>query len=398
MLLTVIRKELMLIVKDIHALAVLFLMPTAFILIMSLSLQDTFQKNDQDKPVVGLLFVKQSDSETPLGKLLLKLSGFQSKLYHNESELLKNTKRDKLQAAIIVPLGFFAEVDSEKITPDKRRLQLHYAPSTPHAMSVLIESSIRKAIISIRLDTLLDQIGIEPSKHEIQRKKFSGNGLISTHELYAGESKSKPSSVQQSVPAWLIFSMFFVVIPITTTFLNEKQNGTMQRLKTLPVPTSYFLIGKLVPYLGINLIQTALMFLVGIFLVPLLGGQALELNSQSWLLIPMSAAVSITAITLALFIATLVKSTEQATTIGGLINLLLGAIGGIMVPTFVMPEMMQNVARLSPMNWGLDGYLTILLRGGGFVDIVPVMFKLSCLSVVFFSLAIYSYHRSTRIY
>ena len=43
MLLTIIRKELLLTTRDIHALLVLFLMPTAFILIMSLSLQDTFQ-------------------------------------------------------------------------------------------------------------------------------------------------------------------------------------------------------------------------------------------------------------------------------------------------------------------------------------------------------------------
>jgi len=398
MLLTVIRKELLLILKDLHALVVLFLMPTAFILIMSLSLQDTFQKNEQERPRVGVLFVDQSGKEHPLVKLLLNLDGFQSKPYLNKSELLRHTKRDQLQAAIVVPAVFYNELDSEDFTPDSKRLQVHYAPSTPHAMSVLIESSIRKAIISVRIDTLLDQIGIEPAKHEIQRKKFSGNGLIATHELYSGQGESKPSSVQQSVPAWLIFSMFFVVIPITTTFLNEKQNGTLQRLRTLPVPTSYFLTGKLIPYLGINLIQTGLMFLIGIFLVPLLGGQALELNSQAWLLAPMSIAISITAITLALLIATLVKSTEQATTIGGLINLLLAALGGIMVPTFVMPEMMQYVAGFSPMNWGLEGFLTILLRGGNFVDILPVMFKLGILSVIFFTLAIYSYHRSTRVY
>ena len=172
----------------------------------------------------------------------------------------------------------------------------------------------------------------------------------------------------------------------------------MQRLKTLPIPTSYFLTGKLAPYLGINLIQTGLMFLVGVYLTPALGGQALELNSQAWLLIPMSIAVSITAITLALLIATLVKTIEQATTIGGLTNLLLGATGGIMVPTFIMPQAMQNIASFSPMNWGLEGFLTILLRGGSFLDILPEMTKLTLLSAVFFSLAIFFYHRGTRIY
>ena len=101
---------------------------------------------------------------------------------------------------------------------------------------------------------------------------------------------------------------------------------------------------------------------------------------------------------LALLIATLVKTIEQATTIGGLINLLLGATGGIMVPTFIMPLAMQNIASYSPMNWGLEGFLTILLRGGNFIDILPEMAKLSLLSAIFFSLAIFFYHRGTRIY
>ena len=398
MLLTIIRKELLLTTRDIHALLVLFLMPTAFILIMSLSLQDTFQKSESEKPLLGVFFSGQTDEKSPLNKILDSVDGFQVTQFKNESDLLESTKQDKHKAAIVIPQGFYNRVKSKKPISDDHRLQIYFAPTTPHAMRALIESAIQKLLISEQLNKLLDEIGFDPKENRIQKQKLNGIGLVSTHELYTNSTHKKPSSVQQSVPAWLIFSMFFVVIPITTTFLNEKQNGTMQRLKTLPIPTSYFLTGKLAPYLGINLIQTGLMFLVGVYLTPALGGQALELNDQAWLLIPMSIAVSITAITLALLIATLVKTIEQATTIGGLINLLLGATGGIMVPTFIMPLAMQNIASYSPMNWGLEGFLTILLRGGSFLDILPEITKLALLSVVFFSLAIFFYHRGTRIY
>jgi len=34
-----------------------------------------------------------------------------------------------------------------------------------------------------------------------------------------------PSAVQQSVPAWLVFSMFFIVIPISNTFIAEADTG-----------------------------------------------------------------------------------------------------------------------------------------------------------------------------
>jgi ABC-2 type transport system permease protein len=233
----------------------------------------------------------------------------------------------------------------------------------------------------------------DPMARQKQKERFLGEKLLVEQEWNL--QQTKPSSVQQTVPAWLIFSMFFVVIPIAMTFLVEKQLGTLQRLKTMPVPPTYFLVGKLVPYLGINLTQALLMFLVGIYLVPLVGGTGLVLTSNAWLLIPMTISVSIAAISFALFIATIVNTSEQATTIGGTSNLLLGAIGGIMVPTFVMPEMMQNVAKISPMNWGLEGYLDILLKQGNFISIIPEMMKLIVFALVFFGAAILLYRRTS---
>ncbi len=49
------------------------------------------------------------------------------------------------------------------------------------------------------------------------------------------------------------------------------------------------------------------MFLTGVFLVPLLGGEALQLSSNAWLLLPVSLALSLTAISFALLIAVWVK-------------------------------------------------------------------------------------------
>jgi ABC-2 type transport system permease protein len=45
-----------------------------------------------------------------------------------------------------------------------------------------------------------------------------------------------PSSVQQNVPAWLIFAMFFVVIPVSSIFIIERQQGTLQRLRAMGLP------------------------------------------------------------------------------------------------------------------------------------------------------------------
>jgi len=52
------------------------------------------------------------------------------------------------------------------------------------------------------------------------------------------------------------------------------------------------------------------------------------------------------------------------------------ALGGIMVPTFLMPAALQQVSAFSPMNWGLNAFLGIFVRQYGFWDVLPDVLKL----------------------
>jgi ABC-2 type transport system permease protein len=113
------------------------------------------------------------------------------------------------------------------------------------------------------------------------------------------------------------------------------------------------------------------MLLVGVYLVPLLGGEALELGHSPGGLALMAGAISFGAIGYALLISVVARTTEQATVLGGAGSILLGAIGGIMVPKFLMPEAMQTFSWVSPMAWGLEGFLDVLLRQGSARDVLP---------------------------
>lgn len=393
MLLAVLKKEILLTVRDIHALMVLFTMPVAFILVMSLALQET-DTEQQKQFDVALVFESEADKAAPEVAQLRELSEFRFRGYTDRNAFLASADDDQLIAGVVIPADFFSQLRSDEAT-DIKPVKIYYQPTTPLPLRKLLQAALQQGIASIQLEHRLAKEMDDPFLRRGMRDKFMAKHLISEQEITAYQSNEakQPTSVQQSVPAWLIFSMFFVVIPIATTFIIEKQNGTHQRLMTLPVSDVYLLLGKLIPYLMINIIQTVLMFLVGIYLVPVFGGNGLVLMDNAWLLIPMSLAVGLAAISLALLIATFVRSTEQATTIGGVINLLLAALGGIMVPTYVMPAFMQKVAVFSPMNWGLEGYLTILLRQGNFEAITPNLAKLLILALLFFVLALYNYRR-----
>jgi ABC-2 type transport system permease protein len=101
-----------------------------------------------------------------------------------------------------------------------------------------------------------------------------------------------------------------------------------------------------------------------------------------------SASVSFSAVSVALLISSVAKTTEQATTVSGVMYVIFAAIGGIMVPTFVMPGFMQKIAIISPMSWGLEGFLDIFLRHGGMRDVMTKSMSLIAFGLMMLIIAV----------
>ena len=80
------------------------------------------------------------------------------------------------------------------------------------------------------------------------------------------------------------------------------------------------------------------------------------------------------------------QTTEQASTVGAMSSVIMGAVGGIMIPKLVMPAFMQDMTILSPMSWGLEGMLDVFVRNLGveavlFESSVLVCFGIICLTI-----------------
>ena len=103
-------------------------------------------------------------------------------------------------------------------------------------------------------------------------------------------SETLPDATQQSVPAWIVFAMFFVVFPLSTSLLGERREGTLQRLALLNASHQSVLLAKLPVYLTVTVIQALLMLAMGVWIVPLLGGEALQLGGRWLALLPITIA------------------------------------------------------------------------------------------------------------
>lgn len=341
--------------RDIHTLLVLFVMPVVFILLMSLAMQDAFS---EQKSVIFKTIVytnKQSDLAKAVKESLQDSHNFEL-ITTDDADIKKQMEKNDIL------LGVAIENDSAKSEP---KITLFLSPEvSPHIVLFFHESIYKIAMqyeTSKKIDQLNPWLSIEDKNELLKDRNIIQEQYIGYHD----KEREKPSSVQQSVPAWLIFSMFFIIIPISNTFINEKRQETLSRLAVMNISVGELLLSKLIPYFIINTIQMILMVLIGMYLVPFLGGEKLVVHLKDWpLLLLVSSFVSFASISFALAISSFVKTTEQAVSLGGLLNITFAALGGVMVPVFVMPHFMQYITNLSPMAWSLEGFLAIFLYNG----------------------------------
>jgi len=390
----ILKKEFLLIIRDIHAVTVLFIMPAVFIMIMSLAMRDLFELHGT--VAIDVLAVNR-DAGKKAGdflKSLEELSTFRFQFIE------KNTDTERIREqmlsrdykfALIIRENFSAFVDKKGKGKDERPLELLVNPIVNVQTQMVLKSALDGKLTKLRWDTFIDRIDRLLAVAGIDKKKLKAaeESPIEVNYVYKGGRYDKiPSAVQQSVPAWLVFSMFFIIIPISNTFISEREQGTLTRLKSMNVSRAYLILGKMVPYLIINAIQVIIMIAIGVVVVPFCGGTALTLGGSLGGLVLIAAAVSFSAISMALFIASAARTTEQATTIGGVLNIIFGALGGLMIPRFVMPGFMQDIADISPMSWGLEGFLDIFLRNGGIADVLSKSLALFVFGFVMLTLAI----------
>ncbi len=388
MLFALIKKELLAMSRDVHGLAALFLMPVIFIIIMSLALKDVY-----NPPIKSLPYVVDNRDSGQLANALLAEWEKRHGKPHTVTNWQDEVRSGKLSYALVVEKEFSTALSADQL-PVKKQLKMIADPGLDSRVLAANMAELVMIATELRAQALLatarmTQRATPPVAPAVT---VSAQALVDSERFAYG---SRPvNAVQQNVPAWLVFGMFFVVASLTNLFLQERQCGALARLTSLGVPTSVMICSKALPYLAVNGLQAALMLAVGVWLMPLLGGDALSVEGIHWgALLLVLLAISLAAIGLALALASLVRTQAQGSVLGPIVNILMAAIGGVMVPKFVMPDFMQRLAEFSPMNWGLEGMLAVLLRGSDWVGVLQPTAKLVGFAAFMMIIAILFFRR-----
>jgi ABC-2 type transport system permease protein len=385
MLAALIKKELLALVRDVHGLAALFVMPVIFIIIMSLALKDYYSP-----PQRSLRYAVDAQDSGALATSLATVWQRQ----HGAPEALpadwqQQLRDGRLKYVLVLQPGLSDELALPSL-PTTARIQLLAEPGLDGNLFNTLKAELAGNAGELKARAALAETDAPPPPPDA-----SMQALVKAERF--GNKGPRPSAVQQNVPAWLVFGMFFVIASLSSLFVAERGSGALARLQNLGVPRSVLLASKALPYLGVNALQAALMLAVGVWLMPLLGGDALSLAGIHWgALLTALAAIGLAAVSMALALACAVRTHAQAAAIGPIANVLMAAIGGIMVPKFVMPAAMQKLAELSPMNWGLEALLNVLLRGGDVASTLPHVLRLGGFAALMFMIAFLLFQRPAR--
>lgn len=406
-------KEWTLLRRDAGGLLLLFLMPALLIVVMALIQDAPFR--DYQEQHFDLLFV-DSDSGSLAREIRNGLT--QSKSFHivdsmdgrplDALQLKALLQQGKYNVGIIVPRGATAEVANAANTiansiteqlglgslpaRDPRTntyIQLYFDPAAKPAFRLSVANALDKFVTyscSSMLVKRLSKLGKAASDTLQPAKEFKNvfGGIGVKEEMLNGKATRREyiNSVQHNVPAWAVFGMFFIVLPIVSNTLKEREEGSTLRLALIPGAHRPVALGRILFYMLVCVGQFVCMCAIGIWVMPVLGLNSLHLGAHPSALVPVVISIAFAATAYGYFVSSVFRTANQAAIFGAISIVLLSAMGGIWVPIELLTSTMQQVARLSPLHWSLEAINTILLRDGDTNSVLLHMAVLTGLGIV----------------
>jgi ABC-2 type transport system permease protein len=309
-------------------------------------------------------------------------------------------KVDRNVSGILARFGVDEEPETTlvKTAVPAKEVRLYFDPVSQMGFKSSVKSGIDKMVSKIETESIYNAF-LEELGEDGDEVIFDTDNFITFKEILPVQNNKEfiPNSAQHNVPAWALFAIFFIVVPLSINLVKEKNQGTFVRLRTNPVRYATVLGGKTIVYLGVCLIQFTLMLLVGLYLFPLLGLPKLDVSGKLPTLYAVAFFSGLAAIGLGLLLGTIAKTQEQSAPLGAILVVILAAIGGVWVPVFVMPPFMQILSKISPMNWGLEAFYDVFLRNVGFAEILPEILLLLLFFMLTLLIALLYYRNENAV-
>ena len=426
-ILQLIRKDFILFFKDKVALSLTFIVPMVLI-----ALFGSVFSGAGDFSKLALGFVNQSSStvakriETTLDttktfKLIKTFKNEKDEIVAYDSNTIKNAViSGKFSAAIVLPEDAFTDTSSSL------RIKYYFDPKNDMESQIIegvLQQTIMQSIPEVFTQSLNKKsesvLGKDSSKkfnseiNKVVSKYFNVDTAYVFGSMKSRESKQDTgksgfnlfdnmlnmekyqlvgkevanSMATRNVGGWAMMFLLFSLSSAARSLFDEKQTGVMIRLLSSPVTRTQILWSKYLYNMAIGILQLTVLFIAGMLLFKI----DIISNFLNLLLLIIASSIACTAF--GMFLASFTKSSAQAGGLGTLLILTMSAVGGAWFPVTMMPEIIQFFSRFTITYWSIEGFIAVLWRGWGFIEILPYLGMLLGIGLVVNIISYFNFKR-----
>lgn len=249
--------------------------------------------------------------------------------------------------------------------------------STPHdtpVVRVLIDGS--DSLVATRARAAFMPIPMEGSRVAVDAR---------VNMLFNPDSRSQVFMI----PGLIGVILQLVTVSLTSfSLVREREQGTLEQLMVSPVGRLGLMLGKLIPYAGLAMIEMAAVLILGriVFDVHIAG--------SVWLLLTLSLPFVVAALSLGLLVSTIAKNQAQALQMTLLLTLPSILLSGFIFPRETMPGPLFLLSDAIPVTFFLEILRGIVVRGAGFFDLWPSVLALLLITAILLTLSTTRFRKS----
>ncbi|MGA2267029.1 MAG: ABC transporter permease [Bryobacteraceae bacterium] len=321
-------------------------------------------------------------------------------------------KQGVAPAALIIPKGFGANPVAFGPGTDRKSIRILHDSSDPVAAQV-VAGLLQKVVMTSLPDAMAGvgmkyfesaSGGLTPQQRqdiESNLSKFSdqmqqrdqegsapaansnddASGLVAVDMRdVVGENKRSPMVAFSAAGIGVMF-LLFTASASAGSLLSEAECGALDRILSARVSMTTLMTGKMTYCTLLAFLQLTLMFLWGAAVFHL------ELFTHLPGFLVMTAATSFAVASFGMLLASVSRSRGQQAAVSTLLILTMSAIGGSMVPRFLMPEAMKTAGLLTFNAWAIDGYTKVFWRDEPVSHLAPQVAVLIGSGMVLFLIA-----------
>ncbi|HEY3334718.1 MAG TPA: ABC transporter permease [Candidatus Limnocylindrales bacterium] len=313
---------------------------------------------------------------------------FEIRALGDEATLQTQVERGMLEAGIVVPDGFEAQLERTGTahvtylgTPDALTLGLR-APVEAAVARVGAIATAARVTVAEGVGSWSDASAAAASGYRSVPGVTVNVTQVGEPGLFAGFSQFTFGATTQ-----LVLFMFLTSLTAAAGLVLTKQLGVSRRMVSTPTSVGTIVAGEALGRLAVVLLQAAYIVLVTAVVFNVSWGNPVATGAVILLFGVVAAGV-------ALLVGAISRTPDQASSIGVFLGLGLGALGGCMVPIQTMPESMQQFAKLIPHSWAMLALQTLIRDGGGIDSVATNLVVLAAFGAVVMTVAAWRFRKA----